>query len=64
MKKGAHFCGIGEENVIYVKADMSGRMIPEELEKCIIKEKEEGSICMLVNATMGTTVEGNIDPIK
>jgi len=40
MKKGAHFCGIGEENVIYVKADMSGRMIPEELEKSILKEKE------------------------
>ncbi len=28
MKKGAHFCGIGEENVVYVKADENGRMIP------------------------------------
>ena len=31
MKKGAHFCGIGEENLVYVKADHSGRMIPSEL---------------------------------
>ncbi len=25
---------------------------------------EEDNICMLVNATMGTTVEGTIDPIE
>jgi glutamate/tyrosine decarboxylase-like PLP-dependent enzyme len=28
MKKGANLCGIGEDNVIYVKADKCGRMIP------------------------------------
>jgi len=37
MKKGAHFCGIGEDNLVYVKADPCGKMIPEELEKSIQK---------------------------
>ena len=35
MKKGVHFCGIGEENLIYVRADKSGRMIASDLEEKI-----------------------------
>lgn len=35
MKKGANLCGLGEDNVIYVKADNCGRIIPGELDKAI-----------------------------
>ena len=28
MKKGANMCGIGSDNVVYVKTDDSRRMIP------------------------------------
>jgi len=38
-------------------------MIPEELEKAIRLEIEAGNIPLMVNATVGTTVEGNIDPV-
>ena len=38
-------------------------MIPAELEKAILEEKEKGNDCLMVNSTAGTTVEGNFDPI-
>ena len=35
MKKGANLCGVGTDNLVYVKTDESGRMIPDELDKAI-----------------------------
>ena len=63
MKKGANLCGIGTDNLVYVKTDQSGRMIPAELDKAIQTEKDHGNDVLMVNSTVGTTVEGNIDPI-
>ena len=40
-----------------------GRMIPEELEKLIIRHKSEGHLPFFVNCTTGTTVYGAFDPI-
>ena len=40
------------------------KMIPEELEKLVIKHKEEGHLPFFVNCTTGTTVYGAYDPIS
>ena len=41
-----------------------GRMIPEELEKLIIRHKSEEHLPFFVNCTTGTTVYGAYDPIE
>ena len=55
--------GLGTDNVIKIKTDSAGRMIPEELELAIIKTLEEGKVPMMVNATSGTTVCGAYDDL-
>lgn len=61
--KNASFAGMGRNNIRYIKADTKGRMIPEELEKQIIKDLSDGFIPTYVNSTAGTTVLGAFDPI-
>ena len=39
-------------------------MIPEELEKLIIRHKSEGHLPFFVNCTTGTTVYGAFDPVN
>lgn len=63
IKKGIILCGTGTQNIVYVKTDSNRRMIPEELDKAIQKEIDQGNEVMMVNSTVGTTVEGSIDPI-
>ena len=55
--------GLGTENVIKIRTDSSGRMIPEELEAAIRKSVDEGKVPMMVNATSGTTVCGAYDDL-
>ena len=55
--------GLGTDNVIKIKTDSAGRMIPEELELAINKTLEEGKVPMMVNATSGTTVCGAYDDL-
>lgn len=62
--KGVNWIGIGTDNVIKIKTDDRGKMIVEELEKMILKTKQEGRIPFFVNATAGTTVLGAFDPIE
>lgn len=47
-----------------LRSGFSGRMIPEELEKLIIRHKSEGHLPFFVNCTVGTTVFGAFDPIE
>ncbi|CAG0887599.1 unnamed protein product [Cyprideis torosa] len=61
--KAAHWLGFGTENVIKVKTDLWGTMIPEELEKEIVKSQERGEKPLMVSATSGTTVLGAFDPL-
>jgi len=61
---GASAVGLGTENCVQVKCDAKGRMIPEELEKLIIRHKSEGHLPFFVNCTTGTTVYGAFDPIN
>ena len=55
--------GLGTDNVIKIRTDSAGRMIPEELELAINKTLEEGKVPMMVNATSGTTVCGAYDDL-
>ena len=61
--KNASFTGIGKNNIRYILADSEGKMIPNELEKQIIKDLKDGFIPTYVNCTAGTTVLGAFDPI-
>ena len=63
LKKGANITGVGIDNVVPVPTDAESRMIPAELEKAIQAEIEKGNKPFMVNITLGTTVEGAIDPI-
>ena len=63
LRKGANLTGIGIDNVVKVPTDSVGRMIPAELEAKIKQEIENGSKPLMVNLTLGTTVEGVIDDI-
>ncbi|XP_039212180.1 glutamate decarboxylase 1-like isoform X2 [Crotalus tigris] len=63
IKKAAAVVGIGMDNVIAIKCDERGKMIPSELEKNITKVKKQGKIPLYVSATAGTTVCGAFDPL-
>ena len=63
ITKGANWLGFGLENVIKIPVDdVSGSMIPEELEKAIKATLAEGSKTpLMINATVGSTVRGGFD---
>jgi len=63
IKGGASAIGLGTDNCVQVMCDERGRMIPEEFEKRVLKDKAEGSLPFFVNCTAGTTVFGAFDPI-
>ncbi|RXM98754.1 Glutamate decarboxylase 1 [Acipenser ruthenus] len=64
IKKAAAVLGIGTENVILVKCNERGKMIPSELELKIMETEMKGFVPFYVNATAGTTVYGAIDPLS
>ncbi|KFM74577.1 Glutamate decarboxylase, partial [Stegodyphus mimosarum] len=64
MKGAGMVMGLGTDNVIEVRCDSRGRMIPEELEKCILADKAKGNKPFFVCCTSGTTVLGAFDPIE
>jgi aromatic-L-amino-acid decarboxylase len=61
--KGAKIAGFGKENIRIVPADENFAMIPEELEKAILEDKERGFIPTCVSATIGTTSSTGVDPL-
>ncbi|XP_019345864.2 glutamate decarboxylase 1 isoform X1 [Alligator mississippiensis] len=63
IKKAAATLGIGTNNVIAVKCDGRGKMIPSDLEAEILKAKRQGRTPLYVTATAGTTVYGAFDPL-
>jgi len=63
IPKNAAFCGIGREQVRYIESDDQGRMLPDQLQKQILIDIEQGLVPCLVNLTAGTTVLGSFDPI-
>merc|ERR1712241_1426887 len=63
IKGGASAIGLGTDNCVQVMCDEKGRMIPEEFEKRVLKDKAEGSLPFFVNCTAGTTVFGAFEHI-
>ncbi|XP_056374435.1 glutamate decarboxylase 1-like [Hyla sarda] len=62
FQKASAALGIGVENVIAVRCDERGKMIPSDLEEKILSEKRKGHVPFYVSATAGTTVYGAFDP--
>ena len=62
--KNASFAGIGRNNVRYIKTNKKGEMCSEDLQSTIENDLKNGFIPLFVNATVGTTVMGAIDPIS
>lgn len=63
LDKGAVICGLGTDSLVKVKVDRKGRMCPVDLDKKLTESKNNKEAPILVNATVGTTVFGAIDPI-
>ncbi|CAG0916617.1 unnamed protein product [Notodromas monacha] len=68
IKTAASAAGLGTDNVVEVKTDAKGKMIPEELEKqivaCLNYEGPVKKKPFFVNCTCGTTVLGAFDPVE
>ncbi|CAL7938340.1 unnamed protein product [Xylocopa violacea] len=63
ITKGAHWLGLGTDNVYKVKCDELGRMRPDQLKAGIAEVRSQGRLPFFVNATCGTTVLGAFDPV-
>ncbi|RVU53941.1 pyridoxal phosphate-dependent decarboxylase family protein [Anaerosphaera multitolerans] len=63
VNKGLRMAGIPDERIHKVRTDENLKMIPEDLEELILKDKEQGLIPFIVAGTAGTTNSGTIDPL-
>lgn len=61
--KGAHWLGVGTASVVKVATDRDGRMEAAALRDAILAARREGRQPCMVNATVGTTVLGAVDPL-
>jgi glutamate/tyrosine decarboxylase-like PLP-dependent enzyme len=64
IDNAANVLGIGVDNVVKVKTDKSGRIIPEEFEKDIKNSIARGEKPFFAVATCATTLTGAFDPIE
>lgn len=63
VTKGADLAGIPRANVIDIPSDADDRMRVDELRPAVEAAVARGLIPCLVNATLGTTVAGVLDPV-
>ncbi|MCK5559905.1 MAG: aspartate aminotransferase family protein [Thermoplasmata archaeon] len=61
--KGAKIAGYGKDNINLIPADDKFAMLPEELEKAIVEDKEKGRKPACVVGTLGTTSSTAVDPM-
>jgi glutamate/tyrosine decarboxylase-like PLP-dependent enzyme len=64
IEKIGMMLGIGTENIIKINADANSKMDTQHLELKIKEQKKLGKLPFVIVATAGTTVSGNIDPLK
>ena len=64
IPKSVALLGIGRDNLRLVATDASFRMIPEELEAGIVKDKAAGKSPLAVVASAGTVNTGAVDPLR
>ena len=63
IPKSVALLGIGRESLRLISTDESFKMIPEELDRTIRRDKEAGKNPIAVVATAGTVNTGAIDPL-
>ena len=63
FETAANILGIGAKNVVKIKADKQGRMIPGELRKEVDRSIRKGEKPFFVGATCATTLTGAYDPL-
>lgn len=63
-KKGAHWLGIGTDNIVTVRTDLRGRMLATDLAEKIRSVQLSGREAFFVNTTAGTTVQGSFDNLE
>lgn len=63
IDKALKISGIGVENLVRIAVDENFAMIPEELEKAILRDKENGFVPLMVISALGTTSSTAVDPI-
>ncbi|MGM0467139.1 MAG: pyridoxal phosphate-dependent decarboxylase family protein [Acidobacteriota bacterium] len=63
VEKGAKIAGFGKENIRIISTDKDFALIPEELEKAILEDRNKGFKPCCVIATSGTTSSSAIDPL-
>ena len=64
FEKAANVLGLGIDSVIYIKTDINGEIIPEELDTQIQNSIDRGEKPFFVVATACTTEYGSFDPIE
>lgn len=64
VKKAAMILGLGNEGLISVATNGSSQLDPADLAAKVRKARAAGDLPFCVVATAGTTVTGNIDPIR
>ncbi len=64
FEKAANLLGLGSQSMTKIKTNKKGEMIPEVLEKEILKSKKNKKTPFFIGATAGTTVLGAFDPIE
>jgi len=64
MLKSARLLGLGSDNLISVRSDEMGRMVPQALDEAILRVKADGGKPFFCGATAGTTVLGAYDPLE
>jgi len=64
VEKAVKIAGLGRKNMVKVPPDEQLRMIPNELEKCILEDKKAGFIPACVITALGTTGTVALDPLK
>jgi len=63
IAKGADLAGVPRANVFHVPAGSDHRVRPEDLAAAIAAARARGLLPFFVNATLGTTVAGILDPV-
>jgi aromatic-L-amino-acid decarboxylase len=64
VEKDARIAGFGSQNVVKVDVDAAFAMVPEDLEKRILADRNSGLIPCCVVATVGTTSSTALDPLR
>ncbi len=64
IEKAVKIAGFGKDNLVKINIDDTFAIIPEELEKAIVEDKQNGLIPLCVIAAFGTTGSTAVDPLK